>query len=69
MKLVCSHCDRYDAAPLDHAPEGWKDVVAPNPRDIPQYATWTHIGRCPMCLEKYKPKPAAPAPDAFTLRG
>ncbi len=50
MRLVCSHCDRYTAAPLATIPPGWIGVT----KWHQPTATVTHSGVCESCDEYRK---------------
>jgi hypothetical protein len=56
MRLVCCHCERYDAEPLNRIPPTWTDVQ-PSKGAITSSTvllitgkTADHFGECPDCL-------------------
>jgi hypothetical protein len=71
VKLICSHCDRCDAAPLAEIPPGWQDIgyVHPSLNDpasecyIPELCGATFVGVCPTCDEIRRTASIPPAPE------
>jgi len=63
MRLICAHCDHYDAAPLPKVPRGWVDIV-PDPEPPPplvaiEFKTEAGtmadaFGICPACEQHRK---------------
>ena len=50
MKLACTHCDRYDAAPLSAVPPAWTDFVPLyRPLEVAPGVAADHLGCCPAC--------------------
>ena len=66
MKLCCCHCER-PTIDCPEPPAGWQDVVPL----CPIYAvalSATHVGVCPACDQKRRPKPwESPEPKEKTL--
>jgi hypothetical protein len=57
MRIACYHCSRFDEAPLSDA-SGFRDVQDVR-RDF-SGARFTHLGLCPECQERERPKPWEP---------
>lgn len=78
MKLICVHCDDFDAAPLSSVPRGWVEII-PDPTSLPPIMPIAFetkagpiadtFGLCPRC-EAYRktawvvPHDPPPADDA-----
>ena len=69
MNLVCTHCDRYDVAPLQAVPPDWRDVqpgddaVTGVTLKMTCGNTADHFGICPACVARRKMAHVVPASE------
>ena len=50
MKLVCVHCDVYDARPLGQIPPGWVEITHMRAPE----AGHDTLGHCPACQKRHR---------------